>query len=336
VKSLVTGATGLVGRHLVDALLLRGEEVRAFARPSSDVAVLRKRGVQVHVGNLTDQAAVAAAAEGVDRVFHCAELSRDWGPAIAFQQANVDGVRSVLGAATRAGARFVFLSTTQVYGFPGAPADETVSPSPRGFGYADSKIEAEALVRTRQRTVNLPTVIIRRGTVYGPRATRTVLAILDGLRDHTLKLYDGGRHVAGLTYVGNLVDAMILAGDKEEAAGRIYNITDGSEVTWREYVHALADALQLSRPGNSQPRWMAYLLASLWESYYRMTGRNDRPPMTASNVEVMGTDQIYPIDRARRELGYNPRVGLEEGIQRTIEWLREAGHDEDIFWPDAA
>ena len=335
-KSLVTGATGLVGGHLVDALLLRGEEVRAFARPSSDVAALRQRGVQVYLGNLTDQASVAAATEGVDRVFHCAELSRDWGPAIGFQQANVDGVRSVLGAATRVGARFVFLSTTQVYGFPGTPADESVSPSPRGFGYADSKIEAEALVRARHRAVNLHTVILRRGTVYGPRATRSVLAVIDGLRDHTLRLYDGGEHVAGLTYVGNLVDAMILAGDKDEASGRIYNITDGSEVTWREYIVALADALQLPRPEKNQARWLAHLVASFWEGYYRATGRNERPPMTTANVEVMGTDQIYPIDRARRELGYAPRVALEEGIERTIEWLREAGHDEDVSWPDAA
>lgn len=335
-KNLVTGATGLVGRHLVDALLLRGESVRAYARPSSDVAALRQRGVEVHLGNLTDHASVAAAAEGVDRVFHCAELSRDWGPAIAFQQANVNGTRSVLGAATRVGAKFIFLSTTHVYGFPGTAADESVAPSPRGFGYPDSKIEAEALVRARHRAVNLHTVIIRRGTVYGPRATRTVLSIVDALRNHTLVLYDGGAHVAGLTYVGNLVDALILAGDKDDTAGRIYNITDGSDVTWRQYIHALADALQLARPEKSQPHWLAYLLASLWENYYRVTGRNDRPPMTTMNVEVMGTDQIYPIDRARRELGYAPHVGLDEGIERTVEWLRQEGYAEDAFWPDAA
>ncbi len=335
-KNLVTGATGLVGTHLVQALLLRGESVRAYARPSSDVASLRQRGVDVHIGHLTDQASIVSAADGVDRIFHCAELARDWGPPIAFQQANVDGVRSVLGAATRVGAKFIFLSTTHVYGFPGTPADESVAPSPRGLGYCDSKIEAEALVRARHRAVRLRTVIIRRGTVYGPHATRTVLSIVDALRERSLTLYDGGKHIAGLTYVGNLVDAMILAGDSEDAAGRIYNITDGSDVTWRQYIHALADGLQLARPSKSQPRWIAYLLATFWENYYRLTGRNDRPPMTTMNVEVMGTDQIYPIERAKRELGYAPRVGIEEGVDRTIEWLRQEGLAEDAFWPDAA
>jgi len=335
-KNLVTGATGLVGSHLVEALLLRGESVRAYARPTSHAASLRKRGVEVHIGHLTDQASVVAAADGVDRIFHCAELARDWGPTIAFQQANVDGVQSLLGAATRVGARFIFLSTTQVYGFPGTPADEGVAPSPRGFGYSDSKIEAEALVRARHRAVRLPTVIIRRGTVYGPGATRTVLSLVDALHEHSLTLFDGGKHIAGLTYVGNLVDAMVLAGDSEDAAGRIYNVTDGSDVTWRHYIHALADGLQLARPSKSQPRWLAYLLAMFWENYYRMTGRNDRPPMTTMNVEVMGTDQIYPIDRARRELGYAPRVAIEEGIDRTIEWLRREGHAEDALWTDAA
>jgi nucleoside-diphosphate-sugar epimerase len=335
-KNLVTGATGLVGSNLVEALLLRGESVRAYARPTSHVAPLRKRGVKVHVGHLTDQASVVAAAEGVDRIFHCAELARDWGPSIAFEQANVDGLRSVLGAATRIGARFIFLSTTDVYGFPGTAADEGVAPSPRGFGYADSKIEAEALVRARHRAVRLPTVIIRRGTVYGPGATRTVLGVVEALREHSLTLYDGGEHIAGLTYVGNLVDAMILAGDREEAAGRIYNVTDGSKVTWRQYVHALADGLQLARPSKSQPRWLAYLLATFWESYYRMTGKNDRPPMTTMTVEVMGTDQIYPIDRAKKELGYAPRVGTDEGVDHTIEWLRREGHAENALWTDAA
>jgi nucleoside-diphosphate-sugar epimerase len=325
--NLVTGATGLIGGHLVEALMLRGEQVRAFVRPTSRTQRLRALGIDIRIGQLMDNASLMAAAQGADRVFHCAALVSDWGLSEDFQQANVHGTRNVLAAATRAQvSRFVFLSSTDVYGFPGTSVDETERPSPRGFPYADSKIEAESLVWNHRRRVGLPACIIRPGTVYGPGSRFILDSLVEPMRRRKLVLIDDGQHPAGLAYVGNVVDAMILAADREQSVGQAYNITDGSRVTWRAFIDALADMLQMPRPTRKRSHRTAYAMASAWEYYYRAMGRVQRPPLTRSLVELMGTDQDYCIDKAVAQLGYRPRVSFAEGMRHVGDWLLREGH----------
>ncbi len=325
-RSLVTGATGLIGSHLVEALAIRAEEVVALVRPTSRTRRLRELGVDVRVGNLMDGATLISAAEGVECVYHCAALMGDWGPYVAYEETNVTGVRNMLAAATRAKVKkFVYLSTSDIYGFPGRPANESEPPSPRGFAYPDSKIEAERLVWRHYRQVKLPVCIIRPATVYGPRSRTLVTEVIKALRRRTITLIDGGRHNAGLTYVGNLVDALMLAANSDASTGQAYNITDGSQVTWKQYIDALADAAELPRPARSQPHWLAYALATFWETYYSLQGRTEHPPMTRMAVELMGTDQSLPITKAQRDLHYRPRVTFEEGIEHTTRWLRQEG-----------
>jgi len=324
--NLVTGATGLIGGHLVETLMLRGEKVRALVRPTSRTQALRALGVDIRVGNLRDAPTLVVAADGVDRIFHCAALVSDWGLKAAFEEANVHGVRNILAAATRVKvSKFVFLSTSDIYGFPGRPVSESERPSPRGFPYSDTTIAGEALVWKHYTRVGLPVCVIRPASVYGPRVQLLVTSIFRQLRRRRVVLIDKGEHVAGLTYVGNLVDALILAADNEASIGQAYNISDGSKVTWREYLNALADLAQIPRPTRSRSHDFAYALASLWESYYTLRGRTQRPPMTRMLVELMGTDQDFPIDKARKELGYRPRVSFEEGMRHTTDWLRQEG-----------
>lgn len=324
--NLVTGATGLIGSHLVEALVVRGENVRVLVRPTSRIHRLRELGVGIRVGNLMDNATLMAAAKGADRIFHCAALVSDWGVMQQFEQTNVHGVRNILAAATRAHvSKFVFLSTSDIYGFPGRPVDESEHPSPRGFPYSDSKIQGETLVWNHYRRVRLPMCVIRPATVYGPRAQLLVVRAVEALRRRRMMIIDRGRHIAGLAYVGNLVDALILAADSEASTGQAYNISDGSKVTWKEYIDALADLVELPHPARNYSRGLAYALATAWESYYHMVGRTQRPPMTRMMVELMGTDQDFPIDKARKEIGYRPRVSFEEGMRHTGDWLRQEG-----------
>jgi nucleoside-diphosphate-sugar epimerase len=328
--NLVTGATGLIGGHLVEALVLRGEQVRAFVRPTSRTERLRALGVDIRIGQLVDNASLVAAAQGVDRVFHCAAMVSDWGLWEDFQQANVHGTRNVLAAAVRAQvSRFVFLSSTDIYGFPGVPVDETERPSPRGFPFADSKIEAESLVWNHRRRVGLPTCIVRPGTVYGPGSRFLLESLVEPMRRRKLAVIDNGAHSAGLTYVGNLIDAMILAADREEGVGQAYNITDGSRVTWREFIDALANLLQMPHPTRRRSHRAAYAMASAWEYYYRMMGRAQRPPLTRHLVELMGIDQDFRIDKAVNQLGYRPRVSFREGMRHVGDWLLREGHLDD-------
>jgi len=328
--SLVTGATGFVGSHLVDALVLRGETVRALVRPTSSMFRLRELGVDIRVGGLTDNATLMAAARGVERIFHCAALVNDWGPPEAFEEANVHGVRNVLAAATRNGvSKFVHLSTSDIYGFPGRPAVESERPSPRGFPYSDSKIEGESLVWNHHRRVGLPTCILRPATVYGPRGQTLGRGIVEALQRRKAFLIDGGQHNAGLTYVGNLVDALILAADSPASVGQAYNISDDTRVTWKEYIQALARLVEVPEPRRNYSHSYASTLATFWEAYYRLLGRTQRPPLTHFIIELMGTDQDFPIGKAQRELGYRPRVSFEEGIRHIGDWLRQQGQEDE-------
>jgi nucleoside-diphosphate-sugar epimerase len=273
-----------------------------------------------------DNPTLMAAAKGADRLFHCAALVSDWGTDQDFQQTNVNGTRRVLAAATRAEvSKFVFLSTSDIYGFPGQPVDETELPSPRGFPYSDSKVDAESLVWSHYRRVRLPITILRPATVYGPGSRLLVLALIRLLRRRALPLIDGGEHIAGLTYVGNLADALILAADNQDSVGQAYNISDGSKVTWREYVEALSALAGVPKPSRDYPHWRAFSMATFYEYYHRLIGRPERPPLTRMMVELMGTDQDFPIDKAERQLGYRPRVGFEQGIRFTGDWLRQQG-----------
>ncbi|NLX36156.1 MAG: NAD-dependent epimerase/dehydratase family protein [Chloroflexi bacterium] len=324
--NLVTGATGMIGSHLVEALLARGETVRALVRPTSQAARLRELGVELRIGSLTDNATLMAAADGVERVYHCAALVQDYGPPQAFEQANVIGVRNILAAATRARvSRFVFVSTTDIYGFPGRPVSESERPSPRGIAYTDSKIEGERLVWNHHRSVKLPVSIIRPATVFGPGSRLLVAGLIELLRRRQLPHIDEGQHIAGLTYVGNLVDLMLLAADNEQAVGQAYNASDASDITWAHYIEQLAGLAELPPPRKSYPYRRAFTLASLWEGWYNLRGRTDRPPLTRLMVELMGTDQLYPITKAQQQLGYAPRMTFDQGMRAVHDYMKRNG-----------
>jgi len=324
--SLVTGATGLIGSHLVETLAVRGENVRALVRATSNTKRLRGLGVDIRVGNLNDNATLMAAAKGAERVYHCAGLVSDWGLPEAFQEANVQGVRNMLAAATRSEvSKFIYLSTSNIYGFPGRPVTESERPAPRGYPYPDSKVEAETLVWNHYRRVGLPTCILRPATVFGPRSQLLVVDIIHALRRRRMFLIDEGKYPAGLTYVGNLVDAMILAADRDISNGQAYNITDDNQVTWKEYIDALADMAEYPRPKRQLSQDRAFVLASFWENVYRILGLTHRLPITHLMVEWMSSDQSLNIEAARRDLNYRPRVTFREAMGHIGTWWRQQG-----------
>ena len=137
-------------------------------------------------------------------------------------------------------------------------------PSPPGLPYVDARAEAELAVWEHGRRVGLPLTVVRPTTVYGPGAPEFLVDAIRQLRDRRLYLVDRGTHIAGLTYVGNLVEAMILAGQAPEAAGQAYNINDDSSVTWAQYYGMLASMAELPPPTVSYSRTRALMMASLW------------------------------------------------------------------------
>ena len=323
-KNLVTGASGFLGSYLVEALVARGEMVRGLVRSSSKVAHLQNLGVELAYGDLNDVQSLRTAIQGIERVYHCAAVVADWGTRESFYTANVTGVGNILEAALAAGvSKFIHVSTSDVYGHPDYPAEESTPYRRRGWYYGDTKIEGEQLVWSYYRQRGLPITVIRPASIYGPRSISLVLEIVEQLKNGSMVYIGNGNKCAGLTYVTNVVDLLIRAADSKNSIGQAYNATDGSDITWRQYISRLAEILGTNSPRVAIPYRLAYLLGWTMEKIYGALRSESLPLLTRMAAELFGTNQGFPIDKARQELGYEPKVGFEEGMQQVKIWLRQ-------------
>lgn len=260
----------------------------------------------------------------MDRVYHCAALAADWGDWETFRAANVDGVRNLLEALLEAGVKkIIHVSTTDVYGHPDSPVDETTPYRLRGWQYGDTKIEGEQLVWDYYRQHGLPVTVVRPATIYGPRSIPFVIEVLELLKSGSMIHIGKECKPAGFVYVTNVVDFLIQVADCESATGKAYNITDGSDVTWRQCVNRLSQMTGMSSPRLVLPYRLAYLAGWSMEKIYGLLRIEARPLLTRMFAELFGTHQGFSIEKARRELGYQPAVDFDEGMRRVEAWLRQ-------------
>jgi acetylornithine/succinyldiaminopimelate/putrescine aminotransferase/nucleoside-diphosphate-sugar epimerase len=325
---LVTGASGFIGGHIAQRLVDEGYQVRCLVRADSDTSLLDELKVELAIGDLTAPDSLARAAAGCRYVIHCAALVSDWGTGKEITRINVGGTRDLLAAAADASvARFVQVSSTDVYGHPGT-AGVTEEQPPAGFRnwYAHTKLGAEAEVRRAARQLGLETVILRPATVYGPRSREVVGEIAAAIRGGHMVLIGHGRAVAGLCYVDNLVDAVLLALGHDSAPGQTFNITDGLPVTWKQFTDDLAAGLHCPPVRWSMPYPVAHALGFSVEQGYRRlrqaTRLTTRPLISRQAVQVLGKSQDFSNRKAREVLGWTPRVDYQAGLDATIDWLQ--------------
>jgi ornithine--oxo-acid transaminase len=325
---LVTGATGFIGGHLAQRLVAEGYQVRCLVRASGNTSLLDKLDVEIAVGDLTSARSLARATEGCRYVFHCGALVSDWATAKEIAGVNVAGTRNLLDASVGASVqRFIHFSSTDVYGYPGGPAiDETHAATRFANWYAQTKLAAEAEVRRAEKAHALDAVILRPATVYGPRSTDVIGEIARAIRDGNMVLVDGGRAIAGLCYVDNLMDAAVLALRHDAARGQAFNASDGLDVTWKQFTDALAAGLGYSQVRWSLPYWLANGIGFSLEHGYRALRKTTRlhtPPLLSRQaVHVMGRDQDFSNRKARELLGWEPRIDYAAGLEATLAWLQ--------------
>jgi len=304
---LVTGASGFIGGHIARRLAVDGRPVRALVRPTSDTRGLA--GLELVTGDLAEPASLRRAADGCAAVVHCAALVSDWATVAEIRAANVVGTANVVAAARAAGvSRLVHVSTTDVH-------------HPHNW-YARTKLEAEALVRDG----GVPAAVVRPATVYGPGSVDVVGQIADAVRGGHMVLIDYGRANAGLVYVANVADLVVLALDHRGAPGETFTATDGLDVTWRRFVADLAAGLGGTPARWSLPYGVALALGTGLEQGYRLarraTGLTLPPLLSRQAVQVLGRDQSFSNAHARERLGWAPHVGYAEGLAATLDWLR--------------
>lgn len=325
---LVTGASGFIGGHLIDHLLAKGACVRALVR--NPHALTPRECLEIVGGDLNDRDAIDRAVSECTQVVHCAAMVSDWGTVKEIRQINVEGTRRLLESAiAHRTKRFVYLSTTDVYGHPGTSrVSEEQGPSSRFSNwYAWTKAEAETLVAQRAQEAEIPFVILRPATVYGPRSWNVIHPIAKALIEKNMILVGDGETIAGLCFVENLVHTMIRSLFDDAAIGHAFNIGDGESITWKTFLTDMAEMLGISPRFIRIPHSLARTLAVSFESGYRVlrkaTGVNLPPLLSRQAIQIMGVDQDFSIEKARTRLGYRPHVSYAEGLTRTVEWLKQ-------------
>ena len=318
-KVFVTGASGLLGGRLAQVLASRGDFVRILARPSNDLRHLAGLPIEVVHGTLADSSILRSAMAGITHVFHCAARAADWGSWRSFHDPNVAGTENVLRAAAECATldRFLHVSTTDVYGYPVHPCDESQPMLDVGLPYNRTKCLAERAVWGS----GLPVAVVRPATIYGPRSVPFGSELAKLIRQGLMAVIDGGRAPGGFLYVDNAVDGLIAAATAPGSLGRAYNLSDGTGVTWRNYVDRLAAGIGQRRPGIDLPSGAAVALAAACEAPQRCLGIPWRPLLTRHAVYLLSRDQEFPIGRARAEIEFSPAVSFDEGLSRMVEWL---------------
>jgi 2-alkyl-3-oxoalkanoate reductase len=319
---LITGVNGFIAGHLAERLLMEGWRVRGTARRPDAAGWLAARGVEVVSADLLDRAALVGAAEGCARIVHAAgwtgglELTDEAG-----YQVNVDGTANILAAAESAGAgRFVYISSVAVYGLNRAPLLGESAATPKvGQAYPDSKIVAEALVRASE----LPFVIIRPASTYGPRGGAWTLGPIESIKTGRLVLMGRDAGLVTPGYIDNLIDGLLLALNRPKALGEMFNLCDDHAVTYREFYLAYARMLgKDSLPSVPSPvAYVARLGAA--RGLRRLLGR---PAVGRWSQHFRFNPSQFSVEKAKRVLGYQPKVSIKEGMRRTEAWLRSEGH----------
>jgi len=319
----VTGAGGFIGLAVVERARRRGLAVRGLERAPAAARRAEAAGAEVVVGDVVDRAAVERACHGVDAVVHAAAVVEEDGDWELFRTINVEGTRNVAEAARDAGVgRLVHLSSVMVYGFDYHPQVTEAGPlRDDGNPYNRSKIESEGVVLALHDPARLAVTVLRPGDVYGPGSRPWIVRPLELMSKRAFALPDGGRGVLNHLYVDNLVDAIELVLDRPVGTGP-FNLTDGRGTSVREFYGRLSKALGCRAPP-AVPAPVLYGFARLVEATARMRGR--RPAFTRAAIRFLTRPHRVSSQRARTELGWVPRVGLDEGLARTAAWWRDRG-----------
>jgi nucleoside-diphosphate-sugar epimerase len=324
--TFVTGASGLLGSHVVDLLLERGERPRVLVQPDESLGRLAGRPIDVHRGDIADRAVLEQALDGADRVLHCAARTGPWGPWQEYEHTNLRGLETLLESALAAGVeRVVHVSSITVHGNDvHGTADESapfrVEPNP----YSRSKVAGERLVQRFVRDRGAPVAIVRPGWLYGPRDAASFGRLAAMIEQGRMVVVGSGANHVPLIYVRDAAAGVVAAGDAETAPGSAYLLVNDERVTQRAYLSAIAAELGAPTPSRRIPYRLGLLLGAAAESAGKLARSRKPPPLSRYGLQLLGGENCFEIGKARRELGFVPEVDLAAGVAQGVAWYRAA------------
>jgi nucleoside-diphosphate-sugar epimerase len=318
-RALVTGATGCLGEHLVEALLEEGTSVRALVRESSRTSRLEELGVEVQRGSLTEEADLRQAVEGMDVVFHLGGLVIDDRPDDTspelweqIRRFNVEGSERLARTAVAAGVRrFVFCSSVRLFGFGNQMLWDEDDPRTQADLYSKGKALTEEVLLAVGRETGLEVVNIRPRFIYGKHDRYVLPKLVQQVQKGWIPIV-GRDAICDLIYARDCAQGLLLAGERP-VAGQTFNLTSGECLSVREILSEVARAMGRRIHFVPLPPPVVYGLAATIEVGAKAAKR--RPPLSRTQLRWYLNDHHFSIARARRELGYQPRYRLPAALQ---------------------
>jgi nucleoside-diphosphate-sugar epimerase len=309
-------------------LVTRGQRPRVLLHPCDDASTLAQADVDICTADIgrCDRSAIASALAGIDCVIHCAARTGPWGPAPEYERTNVRGLEFLARAAMAARVRrFVHVSSITVHGtnVRGA-ADENSPLRTEPNPYSRSKVAGEKLLQRMIQDEDAPVTIVRPGWIYGPRDTASFARIARMIAQDRMAMIGSGENHLPLIYASDAAEGILRAAQAEQAKGRAYLLVNDEPVTQCDFLAAIAAELGVPAPSRRIPYGLAVMLGALAENVARLARRREPPPVMRYGLQLLGGENRFVISRARRELGFSPRVGFAEGVASSVAWYRDA------------
>ena len=323
-RVLITGATGFLGGHLIEEMA-KGPHVPVCAhRKGSDTRRIDDLGLDKVVFDLTDRASMLQALKGVDAVVHLAAYYTFTGRKEMYEKVNVKGTGDLLDACRETGVkRFIYCSSTEAMGPIASPPGDEDSPLNPQYEYGRSKARAEELVKTS----GLDWTILRPSGIYGPSNVDDVAYyFITSFKGFASKFIIGsGKNYIQFVHVKDVVQGFLKTLDSQASIGRTYIISQARPYTYEEVYGILAKIFRQKEPRWRVPKGLAKLMMLPIEGFSLLIGRENFL-YRRETVNSVTSDRAFRIDRARRDLGYEPAYDLPEGMAETVAWYRENGY----------
>ncbi len=325
-RILVTGGTGFTGKALVKRLLDEGHQVVALDyKEGLKTEELRQWGAEVVIGSVTDKVVVEKSMEGVELVHHLAAAFRELNvPNSFYDEVNVGGTVNALEAAYRQGVKkFIYCSTCGVHGNIDHPPGGEDAPIQPADYYQSTKFKAEPIVLEYYRK-GLKTVILRPAAIYGPGDPERFYMIYKRVAKGKFPMFGSGKTFYHPLYIDNLIDAFMLTMEEGKGDGQAYLIADEEYLEIGELVKKVGQSMGIEVKINHYPIIPLIIAGHIFEKVCKPF--HVTPPIFPRRVDWYRQNRAFDISKAKRELGYQPRIGIEEGLRLTAEWYKKEGY----------
>ena len=321
-KVLITGATGFLGKYVVEELKNNGYQVVAFGRNEKIGKALIDSNVEFFKGDIENKEDLLRAFQGCSAVIHAAALSTVWGKWNNFYKVNVLGTRNIVEICEKQGLKLVFVSSPSIYAGAKDQLDVKENEAPKDNNlnfYIKSKIMAENIIKNSK----LNYMIIRPRGLFGIGDTSIIPRLLDLNKKMGIPLFADGKQKVDVTCVENVAYALRLALENEKYSRQTYNITNDEPIEFKEILTLFFNEMGTEGKYLKWNYRPILTLVSILEKIYKLFGIEKEPPLTKYTLYLMRYSQTLNIDKAKKELGYYPQISVLEGVKKYVKHIRE-------------